>query len=659
MKKEVNQDSTLEDKTPKEEVKTPTNQVETPNPSLENVVTQENPPAKNNILTTIIQKLKSFGMKKVMIIAAIVVILIALVTVKVITSTPKQVFKTAISNLYKETSNYLEKIDKTYEKFNLEKNPLLANIELNMDSNVEDITSSTEELGFEIKDVTINGQVGIDLDKKEMLFGGSLKGETEEINIDALVKDNNIYLVSNLFDDVVKVENSYDSPFYGLDSITEQLDLNNKIDFKVYDAILKSFTNALSKSLDSDSMEKESTEVDVVDKEIKVTKNSYELDDKALSDIIRSVADQLLDDDDFISNLSDTLDIDKSDIKDTLKEIKKDAKDIEYDDEVVINVYTRGILNNFAGFSFEIENDEYFTYYTDGKNVEITFDNNTEGYSQTKLNIQAVKDGKETDIEVKYNGEEILTATIKEFSDEVIDIEYEIKEDKEVVTKGTFYLTYKEDKESISGDYEIRLDVDDEYLSLKGKYEVKSSDKLTDIDTSKAITEDEVSDEEILSNLEEIAKKDKIFESLYNSAYESTLDLNYYDMAVLYGVEDVKEVLNKTQGTVLYVGSTGRTYGTGSETAIFNNLENAQEEYDFHTYYYSQSYINDEFRSLVSGVTPICNASQNTTTPSETAPTCTEYPTVYFIKDGKIVAAVQNTITKDELTKYLKEIGIA
>ena len=114
-------------------------------------------------------------------------------------------------------------------------------------------------------------------------------------------------------------------------------------------------------------MEKESTEVDVVDKEIKVTKNSYELDDKALSDIIRSVADQLLDDDDFISNLSDTFDIDKSDIKDTLKEIKRDAKDIEYDDEVVINVYTRGILNNFAGFSFEIENDEYFTYYTDGK----------------------------------------------------------------------------------------------------------------------------------------------------------------------------------------------------------------------------------------------------------------------------------------------------
>lgn len=658
MKKEVNQDSTLEDKTPKEEVKTPTNQVETPNPSLENVVTQENPPAKNNIITTIIQKLKSFGMKKVMIIAAIAVILIALVTIRAVISTPKQVFKTAISNLYKETSNYLEEIDKTYEKFNLEKNPLLANIELNMDSNVEDVTSSTKELGFELKDVTIKGKAGLDLDKKEMLFGGSLKGKTEEINIDALVKDNNIYLVSNLFDDVVKVENSYDSPFYGLDSITEQLDLN-KIDFKVYDAILKSFTNALSKSLDSDSMEKESTEVDVVDKEIKVTKNSYELDDKALSDIIRSVADQLLDDDDFISNLSDTFDIDKSDIKDTLKEIKKDAKDIEYDDEVVINVYTRGILNNFAGFSFEIENDEYFTYYTDGKNVEITFDNNTAGYSQTKLNIQAVKDGKETDIEAKYNGEEILTATIKEFSDEVIDIEYEIKEDKEVVTKGTFYLTYKEDKDSISGDYEIRLDVDDEYLSLKGKYEVKSSDKLTDIDTSKAITEDEVSDEDILSNLEEIAKKDKIFESIYNSAYESTLDLNYYDMAVLYGVEDVKEVLNKTQGTVLYVGATGRTYGTGSETAIFNNLENAQEEYDFHTYYYSQSYINDEFRSLVSGVTPICNASQNTTTPSETAPTCTEYPTVYFIKDGKIVAAVQNTITKDELTKYLKEIGIA
>ena len=117
----------------------------------------------------------------------------------------------------------------------------------------------------------------------------------------------------------------------------------------------------------------------------------------------------------------------------------------------------------------------------------------------------------------------------------------------------------------------------------------------------------------------------------------------------------LKEILSRKQGTVLYVGSTGRTYGTGADTAIFDNLEKAQEEYNFHTYYFSQYYINDEFRSLVSGVTPICNAN----TENNTTNTCTEYPTVYFIKDGKIVAAVQNTITKDELTKYLQEIGIA
>lgn len=631
------------------------NKIESEKTALETPTIEQTNTAKVNPLNNIFNKLKKFGLSKVIAIAAVIVVLVALIIVKTALSTPKQAFKNAINELYKETSRYLNDADDFLNKYNLEKETVINNVEFKIDSNIEDFNSSLEETGINIKDTTIKAKVGYNLDKEELVFGGSLKGESEEISLDAYAIDDNVYIKTNLYDDIIKAENSYGSPFANIDELKEYNKIMKNLDFKTYDSILKSITNALNNSLNSDDMEKESDEIDIVDSSVKVTKNSYELDDKALSNIIRDTIEQLLDDKDFIDNLADTLDIKKDDLEDSLKDLRKSAKDIEYDEKLVINIYTKGLLNSFTGLSLEIERDEYFTYFTDGKNTEITFDNNQEGYSETKINIQAVKDGKETDVTVKYNGEEIITATIKELSEEKVDLDFELKEDKETVASGTIYLTVKEEKDNVSGDFELHFEQDKEYLNLKGNYKTEIGGKLTTIDPEKAIDENEIDENELMANLEEIAKKDKVLSSLYDNYYESTLDLNYYEMAVVHGTDELKEILSRKQGTVLYVGSTGRTYGTGADTAIFDNLEKAQEEYNFHTYYFSQYYINDEFRSLVSGVTPICNAN----TENNTTNTCTEYPTVYFIKDGKIVAAVQNTITKDELTKYLQEIGIA
>ena len=631
------------------------NKIESEKTTLEPPTIEQTNTAKVNPLNNIFNKLKKFGLSKVIAIAAVIVVLVALIIVKTALSTPKQAFKNAINELYKETSRYLNDADDFLNKYNLEKETVINNVEFKIDSNIDDFNSAFEETGINIKDTTIKAKVGYNLDKEELVFGGSLKGESEEISLDAYAIDDNVYIKTNLYDDIIKAENSYGSPFANIDELKEYNKIMKNLDFKTYDSILKSITNALNNSLNSDDMEKESDEIDIVDSSVKVTKNSYELDDKALSNIIRDTIEQLLDDKDFIDNLADTLDIKKDDLEDSLKDLRKSAKDIEYDEKLVINIYTKGLLNSFTGLSLEIERDEYFTYFTDGKNTEITFDNNQEGYSETKINIQAVKDGKETDVTVKYNGEEIITATIKELSEEKVDLDFELKEDKETVASGTIYLTVKEEKDNVSGDFELHFEQDKEYLNLKGNYKTEIGGKLTTIDPEKAIDENEIDENELMANLEEIAKKDKVLSSLYDNYYESTLDLNYYEMAVVHGTDELKEILSRKQGTVLYVGSTGRTYGTGADTAIFDNLEKAQEEYNFHTYYFSQYYINDEFRSLVSGVTPICNANPE----NNTTNTCTEYPTVYFIKDGKIVAAVQNTITKDELTKYLQEIGIA
>ena len=535
MNDEVKKDSNLNtEEIPKN------NKIESEKTALETPTIEQTNTDKVNPLNNIFNKLKKFGLSKVIAIAAVIVVLVALIIVKTALSTPKQAFKNAINELYKETSRYLNDADDFLNKYNLEKETVINNVEFKIDSNIEDFNSSLEETGINIKDTTIKAKVGYNLDKEELVFGGSLKGESEEISLDAYAIDDNVYIKTNLYDDIIKAENSYDSPFANIDELKEYNKIMKNLDFKTYDSILKSITNALNNSLNSDDMEKESDEIDIVDSSVKVTKNSYELDDKALSNIIRDTIEQLLDDKDFIDNLADTLDIKKDDLEDSLKDLRKSAKDIEYDEKLVINIYTKGLLNSFTGLSLEIERDEYFTYFTDGKNTEITFDNNQEGYSETKINIQAVKDGKETDVTVKYNGEEIITATIKELSEEKVDLDFELKEDKETVASGTIYLTVKEEKDNVSGDFELHFEQDKEYLNLKGNYKTEIGGKLTTIDPEKAIDENEIDESVLMANLEEIAKKDKVLSSLYDNYYESTLDLNYYEMAVVYGTDELK-----------------------------------------------------------------------------------------------------------------------
>lgn len=618
------------------------------------IIQQDNTPKKDTI-SNIIGKLKSFGMSKVIVIAVVVVLLLGLGIFKISTSTPKYVFKSAINSLYKEGSKTLKDFDKFSEKFDIENSPVIFNITSKIDTNVENIKESMSEEEIDLKDLEITAKTGFDLDKKEMMMGGALKGKSEEINFEMLVNEKEAYLDSNLLNKPIKGDITSKIDFDEFVALNKNLP---EVDYEIYDKMLKSLTNAVNKSLDPDCMEKESDEIDVLGKDLKVTKYSYEIDDSAMSDIIRETVSQLLEDDEFISNVKDTFDVDKSDVKDTLKEIKSDAKDIKFDGKFVINIYTRGVLNSFAGISLEVEKDEYFTYYTDGKNIELNIDNNVEGYSQSKMKIEAEKDGEEMNVTVEYNDEEIATATVRELSDEKIDFDFEITDKDTENVKGKIYITFKEEKESISGDYELKAEVDKEYVSFKGNYNLEKTTKLSEIDTASAIDEDELDEEEVFDNFKKIAEKDKTFTSIYESAYstyeEENLNLNYYDMAMLYSIDEVKELFNKSKGIVLFVSPSYYDYGNYSDTSMSHNLIDAQDEYNFHTYYYSSYYVNDEFRTLVKDVQPVCTPSSTTTTET----TCTEFPTIYFIKDGKVVAAVQNAISKEDLEKHLKEIGL-
>ena len=221
------------------------------------------------------------------------------------------------------------------------------------------------------------------------------------------------------------------------------------------------------------------------------------------------MAENLLDDDEFISKAAKASGLDKKDIKDTLKEMKKTAKDIDVDkDEVVtINVYTTGLLNKFAGLGIEYDGEEMLTYTTNGKNKELVYD---DGDDKAVISIE--EEGKDAyTIKVKYNKEEIAKIDVKEFNNETIDFEYEINIDDEEYS-GSVYFTQDKGKSKVSGDYKVAFEYKKDSIEVEGSYSIESSKKLDGIDTKSAVSSKEVDGTKAKNKYDEIKKNDqKVF----------------------------------------------------------------------------------------------------------------------------------------------------
>lgn len=662
MENEVRNDSPVVNETPVQ------NEAPVLNSELESSTTNQGTPtpvpemsgAKENAFTRIIAKIKSFGLVPVIAIAAFIVLLVGGVVLKVSTSSPKAVFKNTINGLYKEMSKEINDLDKIYNAYDIKEKALLVKGDMKFDTNLEEL----KETDINFKDLTFGGEVGIDINKEQMQVAAFVKGKKEELKANVYYVDGKGYMSSNLFDELVALEEELDVDFSEFKDMLDELEEEGiEFDAKKYNSVLKSVEKALIKSLDSEKMKKEKEEIEVAGTELKATKHSYKLDDKAIQDIVKTISETLLDDKNFINNLSEISGVDKSEIKDTLKEMKSGAKDIEFKNKFYFNIYTKGLFNKVIGASITFDGDEYFSVYNDGKNIELIVDNHSESYSKTKLVVTAEKEKDEYNVIVKYNDEKIATATVRELTDEVIDFDFEVESDGEKA-KGTIYLSCKEEKAKFSGEYKFRMEYEEQYVEVEGSYGIEPKDSLDKIDTDKAKSIDEIDEKAIEEKLEKMAENDEVFKNIYDElvkAEEESLNLNSYSMSPLTSIEDVKKVLAKSQGTILYVGKT--YYQTGTpEAKMFADLVALQSELKFHSYYYSEFYVEDEFKTLLSDFAPSCqNQVVPEVTPNVNTPVvsdCKEYPVVYLIKDGKVVKALRGNVTKETLKEELKAIGI-
>lgn len=522
-------------------------------------------------------KLFSHGVGPVVAAVVVILLLVAGVSYKMITSSPKNIFKGVINSAYKDVDAAFTAFDEFTKTYNFEEKAIVVNFDTTLDTNIKEITEITDQLGFKIKDVTVGVTAGVDYKDEKVLAGGFIKGEKEKIDATMMLEDGIFYIGTSLLEDVLKYkDDTLDIDFSELKEVIESAEIST--DVNDYRNAVKSIKNAFIASISNEYTEKESAKLEIAGKDVKVTKNSLVLDEDSLEYMIETIADKLTEDDEFLKSASAIGGVDKKEIKEALKMLKESAGEIEESAEVKINIYTKGFLNTYAGFGLEVEGKEYLTYVVDGDDFELVFDDQYEDYG-TKV-VVSVKDTKLT---AEVNGEKIFTGTVKELSDEKIDltIKSAVKELPFEMSyyydvKGKFEMTMdleiegtkvglvakvneKAEDTKVAGEYELKLTADGEipldsyntlkldngYISVKGTYSLEATDDLDTLNTKNAkdvttMTDTDMANLEktLLDNLNKVAENDSVFKAIKTFAEEAAKEVqtqpqtpNYdYDM---------------------------------------------------------------------------------------------------------------------------------
>ncbi len=490
----------------------------------------------------------------IMLLSSIILLVSGLILIVHTTRSPKAIYTKAINQLFDD----IDKCGKYFDKYyiDIKNQPLEAEGNFKLSTNIEDVVS---EIGNEVKDLEISGKVGFDYNEKNLQLEGTVHGDTEEISAAAFLVGRKTYLETNFYKLMNITEDSdlYDEFKYFIDDI-DDVDFN--FDYKDYLYISKTIKRALINSLDPEAIEKEKTTFDVLDKEIKGTKYTYTIDEKTMSKMLKSISSDLLKNKDFLSKLSKLTGVDKDEIVEGLKELKEEAKDINFKEKYKLNIYTRGFFNDISGIELYLSKDAKMGLYTDGKNYDFRYVE-----SGDKISITAEKEDEEYAVSGRYNSKTFLKATVKKFLSEEIDVDFEINNEDEEEIKGTITLKASKEKEKYKYDVRYKLEYNyfdadieenvDEYVDIDGSYTVEKVKELKEKDTKGAIDIEDASEKEFFTNLKEIVDKDKKLKELFGEAIDEYIkgldrygdeDMNLIDIADSYAIHflNKKESVN-------------------------------------------------------------------------------------------------------------------
>ena len=629
----------------------------------------------------IIKGTKKSKIKLFLIIASLILIVIVLIfATQMIFCTPKSIFKKSINYIYNQSVDRIDETDEMFEKYDFLEKAITLDFDAVFDTNVEELTISLDDQKIETKDYILGGNIGFDLKDFEAVTGASIRNDEMNIYGNVLFEQGDIYINSNILDTPILVApiseeelKEYKEEFKKFEKKLEEITSELELDSKSYKYILKAFKNALLKTLNSEKMEKKQSTIEIDGKELKVKKISYKIDEELIEETIDTMVNTLLADDKFIEKTSKITQLDKAKIKDFLRQMKDEAEDIDIDDDVYVNIYVKGLLNQFVGLSFEVEKAGYITYVKTKEKTEVVYYEEYEHYDydsdeyiedETKIVLLAEHKSDVTEVSLRHDNETIATADIRSLNSDNIDFDYKAYIDDDFTIGGTLKITQKELDTGVSGKYKFKLEINEEYLSVEGQYELKVSENLEKFNTSNSIKIENIDEETIKNNLLEELKKDQtLYDLIQEAIKEEKLKelLNDYNMYEYESEEDAIALKDNVDATVLFVANSKYSYDYYDDYYndynkyydAWEHLYDLQLEYDFHSYYIHPKNLTDNFWNNYN-IEYKCEINNENPELS----VCPQMPIIYFMKNGQIVKVLQGSVSYREVKNALEEIGI-
>ena len=482
-------------------------------------------------------------MNKKVLIAIVIAVIIALAAVgyfvvypyvvKTFLNKPINVYNTTIENAFKELNNSINDIVHDKATYTIE-----AEFESNMDQLKE---FSGYKVGFNL---------GIDPKVKNLQLGYSIKDPTTNIEYskNTYLKDNKEYLRYSTYRDLIYIgEADLDKESELFASFEELFNKAELLDSKDLTYLTNKLSGLLKESIDQNKLSKEDASITVNGEKLKVTNNRYEIDYENYIRTEKFIVDGLVEDDKIIEILAKFQEVTKEEVKKELEEESELLEDYQNDDNddldgiLYFNIYTYGLNNTIIGYSITSnQNDSELHYYNKDGNFELVadihFDNENSSDDLVNIELDDVnisligkKDGKNTNVTLKINDNELLNLVVKEWNKNKIDLDYNLKYGNDEI-KGTLVYSNDLNNERLKIDLKASVSIKDESLKVTLSFIEDWTSEVANINTKESSTLDEAKMAEIEQDFENSLTKTTLG-SLFTTIsgdYDSDI-MDYYN----------------------------------------------------------------------------------------------------------------------------------
>lgn len=450
------------------------------------------------------------------VIAIIAVVIALIATYFLIFTKPQFIFSKAIDKMFVKT----DKIDSMKMDYKLK-------------ASVETDDISIQQYTEELEKCTLNFGFQLDAESKQEVVALGLDYKDEQvIDLKTYYNNEGIYLyLDEIFEKYIKVDTDENQ----IESIKEAFEQFSDENIKKSNKIMQIIRDELKEQINEEgTFEKAKETIKIGDKDKKVTKYTLDLSQESLINILSNMLLDLSEDEEFLEAMGD--DSFKSELDKASKALIENSKKLDKNMlNVKINIYTKGILNNFAGMDIEINtsmNNQkaaiVFNVLKESKEIyEYSIKMKSQGINAKVLSGK-IENQIEKDTKKEGKGKVIITAKVPEYIYSLkanIEVDYSIE-----VNNGI-------DKIDVSNSVNMKDLTEKDRESVRKKLMTKPliGDFLTSMDDGLFEQAEEATDEE---------------DELLSKAKKSTFQTNAMLIKELVSIEQVK-MMTDNGGIVL------------------------------------------------------------------------------------------------------------